>query len=209
MKAFDIVAFDFDGVIAASMRNVWSCTEAVCSHFGLCGNGFSRFYTTFRQPWRKYYDDMGLASTVTNQAILDVYRGHELELPEAGSVEGIEDTLTAINAFGIPVVIVSTQTEQRIAQWLGRQGLHSHFQAIHGSAQDKSSVLQKLAASHGCLTGEVVLVDDLPSGAIDARKAGAIGVGFAAIPEMVPVLRDAGAHYIITQLAEFVELCRD
>ncbi|MBT2210323.1 HAD family hydrolase [Actinomadura sp. NEAU-AAG7] len=123
-----------------------------------------------------------------------------------------DDLIRVTAKSGCPVVMVSNNSAQAIAQYLKTHELAQHVNSVIGRdplrpdrmKPDPWPVLQAASAA-GARPSRCLLVGDSPTDIEAARKAGAASIGYAKRESRVRELSDAGADIVIESMALVAE----
>lgn len=180
---FDVVVFDFDGVILDSADVK---TEAFCDLYAdhgadvvakvrehhLANLGISRFK---KFEW--------IAANVLRADLTPESRERlsnrftELALERVLAAPFIRGAREALSTLQVPLFVASGTPEEELKMIIERRGIASYFREVHGSPREKPDILRDLIARHGFATERVLFVGD---GMSDYKAAKAVGVPFLA-----------------------------
>lgn len=88
-------------------------------------------------------------------------------------VPGAGETLTALQAAGVPLFIASGTPQEELERLIAARGWSERFQGIHGSPRTKPSILRGIAEELACPTEGLVFLGDGRSDFEAAREVGA------------------------------------
>ena len=103
---------------------------------------------------------------------------------------------------GIKLAVVSAASDSAVRRDLRAHGLEQHFDGIHCEVLHKQAMLERYVHRTGA--GVVWYVGDTTFDMVQARKAGAIAIGYTGGYDTADALRDAGAHRLIDRLSDLV-----
>ncbi len=105
-------------------------------------------------------------------------------IASAPAVPGTDELLEALDAFGVPVYLVSMSPADELDGILERRGLRARFAHVYAHPWGKSDAVDVALRRVGSSPAEVVMVGDSPA---DARVAADAGVRF--------IGRDSGKEF--------------
>ena len=108
---------------------------------------------------------------------------------------------------GIKLAVVSAASDSAVRRDLRAHGLEQHFDGIHCEVLHKQTMLERYVQRAGA--GVVWYVGDTAFDMVQARKAGAIAIGYTGGYDTADALGDAGAHRLIDRLSDLISLIAD
>ena len=125
-------------------------------------------------------------------------------------VPGILEVLSALDRAGIPCCVASNGSRAKMQITLGQTGLWSRFESVMfsahelGTAKPAPDMFLTAAARFGITPASCVVIEDSPTGALAAKRAGMGCIGFAAFDDGA-ALAAQGAS-VIQEMSDVVGL---
>lgn len=208
---FQGILFDLDGtlidtspLIIRSFQHTFRAAyaqelpeSAVCRYFG--------------EPLRKAMEELGRPGDADR--LIAIYRAYNLEHHDrlAASFAGVEQTLAALHALGLPMAVVTSKTEATAWRGLRLFGLDGYIRQVVGveaTANHKPhpEPVQKGLAQLGLDAAACLMVGDSPADIASGRAAGlqTAAVSWTLVPwEQV---RAARPHYVLQSMSDLYRL---
>lgn len=206
------ILFDFDGTVFDTVEGISKSARYAINKFGL--DDSLEFLRQFAGPplVDKFMEVYGFTKEQAEQATLYFKeRYHPIGLYECRVFPGMKEMLTRLKAEGFVLGIATSKPQHLAEKLLAGEDMIELFDAICGSGiagnnDSKESVLRRAMEMLGAKTEDSVLVGDTKYDVIGAKACGidCIGVrfGYAAEGE----LEQAGATYIVEDMAELEKL---
>lgn len=205
--------FDFDGPICSIFAGLPAPTIAAHLRELVIDRGIelSAGAAASRDP----FDVLRFAATVSPELAREV--NDELRTMELRAVEVAEATpyarevIQAAHQAGRSIAAVSNNSREAVTRYLTTAGLAPLFSAIIGRTDPNPDLLKpnphlirQAIEDLGALFAETVLIGDSLSDIEGARNAGTLSIGYANKPGKRERFTTAGAHAIITDMAELI-----
>lgn len=209
---FDVVAFDFDGVLVesvdvktqafADLYRPWG--EAIVAQvvsYHLAHGGVSR-YEKFRHFHREF---LGRIIDAEEEADLASRFAHMVEeaVIAAPMVEGAEDFLVS-HASLLPFYIVSGTPQEELQRIVERRGLMPYFRGVYGSPRSKGDILSDIIQRCSVAPEKVLMIGDATTDYDGARIAGARFLGRVPKGDGNPFPDDVTFIHDLTSLASLL-----
>jgi phosphoglycolate phosphatase-like HAD superfamily hydrolase len=203
---FDVVLFDWDGVLFDSMESIARYAQEVCRLLGK-EIDTKEFLESYDQPFWNYYTKQGIACDTSEQRdyIYHLYHdqvGPILEKdPQIKKSDLFPDAMEAIRkleSLGLKVGIVSAHKPEEIKALLEKNGIKVDY--LIGLAHNKSQEIKRLCESEGFDSSRVLMIGDLPSDLRDGQRAGVKVMAMARFPEAEDRLGSYDPDYLATSL---------
>ncbi|GAA4943588.1 HAD family hydrolase [Actinoplanes utahensis] len=193
----DAVGFDLDMTLIDSRPGIRETYRALTAETGVhvdADLAVSRLGPPLRTELRYWFPEEDVEEAVTTFRAL--YPDHAVtpSRPTPGAVE----TLDAVRAAGLRVVVVTSKLGRLARLHLDHLGLHADELAGDLFSEGKAAALTE----HGVRW----YVGDHVGDMIAARTAGVPGIGVATGPCSETELREAGASYVLPDLTVFPTL---
>jgi len=216
---FEAIIFDFDGVIVDSEILSNAVLAEALTEFG--------HPTTLEQAVERYIglnwrDTISVIEAEIGRPLPEGFRtgtkeAFELRLDEVTAVAGVADFLEALPP--VPKAVASSSPTRWLRGSLERFGLAHHFGDRLFSAAEHvergkphPDIYLHAARELGVRPGEVLVLEDTPTGVKAARAAGMTVIGLCAGLHCGPGhgerLRSAGADHIAGSYSEVFDLIR-
>lgn len=180
-----VVVFDFDGVILESgdikteafvelFSDHPEHQPAIKAHHlaNLGVSRFKKFEWIYANLLKRPFDDAVKARLGDAFSAL-VFK----KVCEAPFVPGARESLEAIAAAGIPMVVASGTPQDELDRIVDVRGLRKFFAEVYGTPNEKADVLRRVTTKYDCAPGNVLFIGD---GTSDHDAARATGVTFLA-----------------------------
>ncbi len=174
------VLFDFDGVIADSLKNICQWYEHAATIFNvkLPINSPEELIENFREPYPDFYEFLGFNWKRDQQKIFEAFVDFSRKCPTK-PVEGIEFVIRELaNTSYIRMGIVSSNEQGVLEKHLDEFGMTNDFDIVIGVDRNLNSPLKPdptsllKAVDHlGASLSETVYIGDQPSDVLTARNA--------------------------------------
>lgn len=122
---------------------------------------------------------------------------------------GAADVMKSATDRGLPVAVVSNNSDSAVSAYLDRHGLAGFVSSIVGREHGRPDLMKPHPHSllRGCDALRVppadsVLIGDSQSDIMAAHAAGAMSIGYAKAPDRIDGLRAVGADVIIESMAD-------
>ena len=204
-ELFDVVLFDWDGVMYDSMENIARYAQEVCRHFGKDEN-VQNFLASYDQPFWDYYERQGIpCKTAEERAdIYSLYHDqirpvleNDPSVKQPAIFPEIIDTLKELRARGLKIGIVSAHKPNEIIDVLTQAGLADAIDFMVGLAHNKAEGIATLCKENGFDPERVLMLGDLPSDLRDGRAAGVKVGAVARFPEAEDRLGSYDPDYLV------------
>ena len=171
------VIFDFDGVIADSMKIIYEIYKAVCREMGKRFQySIDEFARVLDGNYKNFYVELGISEEEIEIAN-ETYKKYFLQLEkEIRPFHGIHDVLAALRKRGIKIGISSNTHEFIIRRLLKNFGMEEHIDVVVGGKDinklkpDPAQIIlamEKLGVRHG----ETAFIGDMEVDMIAGRAA--------------------------------------
>ncbi len=189
MLMIKAVIFDFDGVIADSMKTIYEIYKAVCREMGKRFQySIDEFAHVLDGNYRNFYAELGISQEEIEIAN-ETYKKYFLQLEkEIRPFHGIADVLSGLRKRGIKIGISSNTHEFIIRRLLAQFGFGEHVDVVVGGKDinklkpDPAQILlamQKLGVKHSeCAFIGDMEVDMLAGRAANVAKLIAVTYGY-------------------------------
>ena len=202
----EFVLFDWNGTLMDDMERARKASSLVRERWaGLPELTLDEFRRTWCLPLSDHVRRLEVPEDCTDAAVR-AWSTHLCEL-EAPLSTGASKTLGALGRAGIKLAVVSAASDSAVRRDLRAHGLEQHFDGIHCEVLHKQAMLERYVQRAGA--GVVWYVGDTAFDMVQARKAGAIAIGYTGGYDTADALRDAGAHRLIDRLSELISLIAD
>lgn len=213
----ELVIFDFDGTLADTHRTIITTVQQTLQELGLPIASEEAITATIGLPLRDCYrnylpelDEAGLDSCeATHHRLFDINRKTNPPVPFPHVLE----TLQWLRLQGIKITIASSRTSFSLRDLLKDMGIVGLFDYILGAEDvsrakpDPEPVLQTLRAMN-ILAEHTLVVGDMDVDILMGARAGCKTVGVTFGNGSLAELQDAGADYIIDDMAELKNILR-
>ena len=202
----EFVLFDWNGTLMDDMERARKASSLVRQRWaGLPELTLDEFRRAWCLPLSDHARRLEVPEDCTDEAARawSTYLG-ELDAPlSTGAIE----TIGALGQAGIKLAVVSAATDSAVRRDLSAHGLEQHFDGIHCQVLQEHAMLESYV--HRAGADAVWYVGDTTFDVVQARKAGAIAIGYTGGYDTADALRDAGAHRLIDRLSDLISLIAD
>ena len=202
---FDVVLFDWDGVLYDSMETLAEGVVRVCRDFGVEIDK-KKFLESYDQPYQEWFEKLGIPAKNKNvDNYLRCLYNDEIK-PMLRSkrpdrlFSDVVDVFKKLKEKGIVLGIVSAERKEYIQKVLVENEIFDLVDYIFGDAHNKTDVIKKLWREKSFSPDRVLMVGDLPSDLRDARKAGIKVAGIARQKEDFDRLGSYDPDYLMGDL---------
>lgn len=200
-----IVLFDWNGTVLDDMERARVASSLVREQWaGLGELTLEEFREAWCLPLTDYVKRLGVPDEHSDAAAQD-WSTHLSSL--APLAPGALDTLEALRGAGIAIAVVSSAGEAAVRRDLEAHHLVQRFDYIHAGVAQKQTVISQYVES--ACAGPVWYVGDTAFDMVQARGAGAVAFGYTSGYDGADSLRDAGAHHLIGEFVELLDLMPD
>ncbi len=177
-QLFDLVLFDWDGVMYDSMENIARYAQEVCKLFDKEVD-VQEFLKRYDQPFWDFYEREGIPCSTPEQRkeIYELYHSKVRPVlendPSVKQPEIYPETagiVKDLKSRGLKVGIVSAHKPEEIEAVL--KDSHIEVDFLIGAAHNKTEEIKRVCEENGFDLERVLMLGDLPSDLRDARKAG-------------------------------------
>ena len=210
-----LVIFDFDGTLGDTRDKIVDVMQHVMRECGLEVADAAVCASTIGLPlkdcFRKIYPQLDDAGAET---CADTYRryffAHSHELVPSMFPHVIE-TLDELRGRGIKMAIASSRTSRSLLGFVHDMGLEQYIGCVIGcedvaATKPAPDAVNMILAAYGVAPNDALVVGDMPVDILMGRAAGVRTVG-ATYGNSTPAdLADAGADYLIGDIAELLEI---
>lgn len=214
MKQYDYLLFDLDGTITDSESGITRCVEYALNHFGIQVNDLRELSRFIGPPlldsFRDFYNFTDEQAAIATAKYRERYT--DKGIYENELYPGIKELLAEAARQGKTVILATSKPEIFARRILDYFELSSYFSFVAGSGLDgslhtKTDVINYILQSNNITDlSSVVMIGDRKHDIIGAKNVGidSIGVlyGFGDYDE----LAQAGATYIVKDMAELRNL---
>jgi phosphoglycolate phosphatase len=208
-----LLAFDLDGTLVDSERDLWVSVNATRAWMGLgpldvaivasyVGNGAPMLVRRALPGASDAQVDQGL------RYFLEYYREHMLD--STTLYPGVREALDHLHSAGVPMAVLTNKPVRFSVRMIEGLGLDLHFFRVYGgnSFEEKKPHpmgLNMLLAESGADPAESVMVGDSAVDVLTARNAGvrACGVRWGFQPE---TFAEVPPDFLISDMRELAEL---
>lgn len=214
MKQYDYLLFDLDGTITDSESGITRCVEYALNHFGIQVNDLRELSRFIGPPLLDSFKDFYHFTDEQAAIATAKYRERYTDkgIYENELYPGIKELLAEAVRQGKTVILATSKPEIFARRILDYFELSSYFSFVAGSGLDgslhtKTDVINYILQSNNITDlSSVVMIGDRKHDIIGAKNVGidSIGVlyGFGDYEE----LAQAGATYIVKDMAELRNL---
>lgn len=203
------VVFDWDGVIVDSMPMIADVIRSVAASYGVEVSA-KEVLEDYFQPRNAYYESIGV--DISNLAELN--RRHaeadEKYLFNANPpmFDDVLPTLEKLFVYGMALGIISGRQPSNTLKELDACGLKKYFSAeiVLGGEISKADNLTLMSEKSGIAPGEMIYVDDLPSGITASRKAGAKSAAISRHESGKARLKALKPNYFLDSLSDLLKI---
>jgi HAD superfamily hydrolase (TIGR01509 family) len=214
MLPYTLVLFDWDGTLADTETLHAEALSRVCRAFGLHDFLPERCATLFRGTNRRFVEQTiadALGRAVDREALHDMMVAACAEIYRDG-VRLMPGALSCVTSCIIPRCIVSNGNRHTLTHALTRTPLVDYFpmQSVftpcvaggQDAAKPSPAMFLYAASLYGVSPEHCLVVEDSAVGVQAARRAGMHVCAVAHAPESHDALHEAGAHRVVTTLAD-------
>lgn len=212
MALYKYILFDFDGTVFDTVEGITKSAQYALSKFGI--DAELDFLRQFAGPplVDKFMEVYGFSREQGEQATAYFKERYQpIGLYECRIFPGMKEMLSRLKAAGLVLGIATSKPQHLAEKLLEIEGMTDIFDVICGSGlngnnDSKESVLRRAMETLGADKEHSVLIGDTKYDVIGAKAVGidCVGVrfGYAAEGE----LEQAGAKYIVEDMAELEKL---
>lgn len=214
MKQYQYLLFDLDGTITDSETGITRCVEYALNHFGIRVNNLSELSPFIGPPlldsFKEFYNFTDEQAVIATEKYRERYT--DKGIYENELYPGIKELLAEAHRKGRTVILATSKPEVFAKRILDYFELSSYFSFVAGSGLDgslhtKTDVINHILRSNDIKDlSTVVMIGDRKHDIIGANNVGidSVGVlyGFGDYKE----LSEAGATYIVKDIAELRNL---
>ncbi len=211
----ELVIFDCDGVLVDTERLSVRIDGRVLADLGLPMTEqevIDRFVGRTEAFWRE--EIQRLLGRPLDAGEFEAYEPWYRQAFEAEltAIDGIAETIDALDARGVATCVASSGTHQRMEFTLGHTGLYERFAGRIFSATEvaegKPSPLLFLHAAEamGVAPDRCLVIEDSRYGVLAARSAAMRVIGYSGSVVSADALHAAGAHVVIDDMRKIPEL---
>lgn len=183
-ELFDVVLFDWDGVLYDSMETLAVAAVEVCQEFGVTIDK-EKFLDTYDQPYREWYKKLGIPADneAAHKYIRRIYNDVIKPKLQAKKPDKLfPDAITALKELkqrGINIGIVSAERGENIRKVLEENEIIDLPDYIYDRINNKDEAIKKICQDNSLNPNRVLMIGDLPSDLRDAKLAGIKTAGIA------------------------------
>lgn len=214
MKQYQYLLFDLDGTITDSETGITRCVEYALNHFGIRVNNLSELSPFIGPPlldsFKEFYNFTDEQAVIATEKYRERYT--DKGIYENELYPGIKELLAEAHRKDRTVILATSKPEVFAKRILDYFELSSYFSFVAGSGLDgslhtKTDVINHILRSNDIKDlSTVVMIGDRKHDIIGANNVGidSVGVlyGFGDYKE----LSEAGATYIVKDIAELRNL---
>lgn len=214
MKQYQYLLFDLDGTITDSETGITRCVEYALNHFGIRVNNLSELSPFIGPPlldsFKEFYNFTDEQAVIATEKYRERYT--DKGIYENELYPGIKELLAEAHRKGRTVILATSKPEVFAKRILDYFELSNYFSFVAGSGLDgslhtKTDVINHILRSNDIKDlSTVVMIGDRKHDIIGANNVGidSVGVlyGFGDYKE----LSEAGATYIVKDIAELRNL---
>lgn len=214
MKQYQYLLFDLDGTITDSETGITRCVEYALNHFGIRVNNLSELSPFIGPPlldsFKEFYNFTDEQAVIATEKYRERYT--DKGIYENELYPGIKELLAEAHRKDRTVILATSKPEVFAKRILDYFELSSYFSFVAGSGLDgslhtKTDVINHILRSNDIKDlSTVVMIGDRKHDIIGAQNVGidSVGVlyGFGDYKE----LSEAGATYIVKDIAELRNL---
>lgn len=214
MKQYQYLLFDLDGTITDSETGITRCVEYALNHFGIRVNNLSELSPFIGPPlldsFKEFYNFTDEQAVIAAEKYRERYT--DKGIYENELYPGIKELLAEAHRKDRTVILATSKPEVFAKRILDYFELSSYFSFVAGSGLDgslhtKTDVINHILRSNDIKDlSTVVMIGDRKHDIIGANNVGidSVGVlyGFGDYKE----LSEAGATYIVKDIAELRNL---
>jgi len=212
--AYKYILFDLDGTISDSNEGITKGVQATLAHFGIDIVDRTELLRYIGPPIRETLStQFGLTSEQVDEAMV-IYGKYYSEkgLYENVLYDGVCDTIRELKRRGKVIALATSKAQvfaERILEYFGIADCFAHICGgeLSGYSTKKSDVMRRALDNCGVADlHDAIIIGDRKYDIIGAKETGiaSIGVlyGFGDYDE----LRDAGADWIVEDIADVLEI---
>lgn len=214
MKHYNYLLFDLDGTITDSETGITRCVAYALNHFGIEVDNLSELSPFIGPPlvdsFKEFYNFTDEQAVIATEKYRERYT--DKGIYENELYPGIKELLAEAHQKGRTVILATSKPEVFAKRILDYFELSSYFSFVAGSGLDgslhtKTDVINHILRSNDIKDlSTVVMIGDRKHDIIGAKNVGidSVGVlyGFGDYKE----LSEAGATYIVKDIAELRNL---
>lgn len=214
MKQYKYLLFDLDGTITDSETGITRCVAYALNHFGIEVDNLSELSPFIGPPlvdsFKEFYNFTDEQAVIATEKYRERYT--DKGIYENELYPGIKELLAEAHQKGRTVILATSKPEVFAKRILDYFELSSYFSIVAGSGLDgslhtKTDVINHILRSNDIKDlSTVVMIGDRKHDIIGAKNVGidSVGVlyGFGDYKE----LSEAGATYIVKDIAELRNL---
>ena len=214
MARFDTVLLDLDGTLTDSAPGILNCVEYALKKYGFTDYRREDLNPFIGPPLIDSFERFIPCSHEDAVQCLKYYRERftDIVIFENSVYPGIEEFLSSLKAAGIKILLATAKPEGFSVRILEHFGIAKYFDAMHGATMSeerntKDAVIA-WALTHSGSIGRAVMIGDRENDITGAKlnNLPSIGVlwGYGDRKE----LTDAGADYIVDNIASLTQLIK-
>jgi len=170
---------DVNGTVLDDWEPAFEALAAVLDHFGGERPTLETYIREVGQDgdYRGFYRRRGIYESrdVLYKVFLPAYRAHAREIR---LMPGVHDALRDIKQSGVEIHILTAARKDFIEPLLVQAGVHELCDSYHYHIHDKCEQVRAVIDGRNLQRDECVMVGDLPSDVVHAKRADIRAVGF-------------------------------
>ena len=211
-----LIIFDFDGTLGDTRRNIVTTMQMTIAELHLPNRSEEECAATIGLPLAECFKT--LFPDIQDELIprcAETYRrlfNENLKTIQPEAFPGVVETLSVLHQIGFTLTIASSRSRNSLTELTRNMGIADHISYILGADDVKEAkpkpepVLKTLANMHFD-AGETLVVGDMAVDILMGANAGAKTCGVTYGNATREELEEAGADYIIEDMAELIQFC--
>lgn len=178
--AINLLGLDFDGTVINSLETCYQKMVATFNHLGINAPPLKIWKEEISQIGvLEFYIKYGAPKTLTLEELHEIYTKIYKKLePKPELFPGVAATLSSIFKKGIPIVLISLNSQAILEAETERLGIAKYFSKIIGQTREKEKELIKIIQNLRIRARTVLFVGDTVHDIEAAKKAGCISIAF-------------------------------
>ena len=181
MGKIKAVAFDCDGVVLDSFKNVHQAYKAAAKYFGVsCPEDIEEFRKIYLHcpKWTDRLEHLGIGKKNAKKADEIFKRQYKRSGPMP--FNGISETLEELS-YAYPLFLITSSHQDDVRKLFTEYGLFDFFQEIRGSVKPgeycgKTQNLLEIMALRNWMPDQLVMIGDTENDLLEAKQAGVSNV---------------------------------
>ena len=209
-----LIIFDFDGTLGDTRHNIVMTMQQTISEMGLPARSERECAATiglplkgcFHQLFPEMDDSMMEKSATTYRRLFDENK----KLFKPGLFPNVSETLSSLHNRGIVMAIASSRSSRSLHEFVDDMSLTEYISFIVGAddvthPKPNAEPVLKILSALDISAAETIVVGDMPVDILMGANAGTLTCGVTYGNATREQLEEAGANYIINDMAQLLE----